>query len=43
MMELQDCELNYIEKWLPEMTVKYKDGHTPEIRSKMVECVFSHI
>ncbi|CNG11231.1 DUF3396 domain-containing protein [Yersinia similis] len=55
-MELQDFELNYIEKWLPEASVKYKDGspavnlgliitvffkdgHTPEIRRKMVECV----
>ncbi|ENE7664165.1 hypothetical protein CSC04_1081 [Enterobacter roggenkampii] len=49
-------ELNYIEKWLPEASVKYKDGspavnlgliitvffkngHTPEVRHKMVECV----
>ncbi|RJT37364.1 DUF3396 domain-containing protein [Rahnella woolbedingensis] len=55
-MELQDFELNYIEKWLPEATVKYKDGnpavnlgliitvffkdgHTQEVRRKMVECV----
>ena len=55
-MELQDFELNYIEKWLPEASVKYKDGspainlgliitvffkdgHTPEIRRRMVECV----
>lgn len=55
-MELQDFELNYIEKWLPEASVKYKDGspavnlgliitvffkdgHTPEVRRKMVECV----
>ncbi|CRY56883.1 Uncharacterized protein conserved in bacteria [Yersinia intermedia] len=55
-MELQDMELNYIEKWLPEASVKYQDGrpainlgliitvffkngHTPEIRSKMVECM----
>ncbi|EKS6648603.1 DUF3396 domain-containing protein [Enterobacter hormaechei] len=49
-------ELDYIEKWLPEASVKYKDGspavnlgliitvffkngHTPEVRRKMVECV----
>lgn len=55
-MELNDLDLNYIEKWLPEVSVKYKDGrqavnlgliitvffkegHTPEIRRKMVECV----
>ncbi|MFI8418312.1 DUF3396 domain-containing protein [Serratia sp. NPDC078593] len=55
-MELKDVELNYIEKWLPEASVKYKDGsqavnlgliitvffkdgHTPEVRQKMVECV----
>ncbi|WP_253377873.1 DUF3396 domain-containing protein [unidentified bacterial endosymbiont] len=55
-MELQDFELNYIEKWLPEVSVKYKDGspainlgliitvffrdgHTPEVRRRMVECV----
>ncbi|MCE9994151.1 DUF3396 domain-containing protein [Enterobacter asburiae] len=55
-MELKDVELNYIEKWLPEASVKYKDGspavnlgliitvffkdgHTPEVRRKMVECV----
>ncbi|CAI1044245.1 Uncharacterized protein conserved in bacteria [Serratia rubidaea] len=55
-MELKDFELNYIEKWLPEASVKYKDGspavnlgliitvffkdgHTPEVRRKMVECV----
>lgn len=55
-MELQDFELNYIEKWLPEASVKYKDGspavnlgliitvffkdgHTPEVRRRMVECV----
>lgn len=25
-MELNDLELNYIEKWLPEASVKYKDG-----------------
>ena len=53
---LKDLELNYIEKWLPEASVKYKDGspavnlgliitvffkngHTPEVRRKMVECV----
>ncbi len=52
----KDLELNYIEKWLPEASVKYKDGspavnlgliitvffkngHTPEVRRKMVECV----
>lgn len=23
---LKDLELNYIEKWLPEASVKYKDG-----------------
>jgi len=55
-MELNDLELNYIEKWLPEASVKYKDGsqavnlgliitvffkdgHLPEVRQKMVECV----
>lgn len=53
---LKDLELNYIEKWLPEASVKYKDGspavnlgliitvffkngHTPDVRRKMVECV----
>ncbi|EAW1288465.1 DUF3396 domain-containing protein [Salmonella enterica] len=25
-MELNDLDLNYIEKWLPEASVKYKDG-----------------
>lgn len=25
-MELQGFGLNYIEKWLPEASVKYKDG-----------------
>lgn len=55
-MELQELELNYIEKWLPEASVKYKDGsqavnlgliitvffkdgHTADVRHKMVECV----
>jgi len=55
-MELNDLDLNYIEKWLPEASVKYKDGsqavnlgliitvffkdgHLPEVRQKMVECV----
>ncbi|CCJ92063.1 FIG00554004: hypothetical protein [Cronobacter turicensis 564] len=55
-MALQDFELNYIEKWLPEASVKYKDGspavnlgliitvffkdgHTPDVRRRMVECV----
>lgn len=55
-MELQDFELSYIEKWLPEASLKYKDGqpavnlgliitvffkdgHTHEMRQKMVECV----
>ncbi|MGR7525728.1 DUF3396 domain-containing protein [Klebsiella aerogenes] len=55
-MELNDLDLNYIEKWLPEASVKYKDGsqavnlgliitvffkegHTPEVRRNMVECV----
>jgi len=49
-------ELSYLEKWLPEASVKYKDGspavnlgliitvffkdgHTPEVRRQMVECV----
>lgn len=53
---LKDLELNYIEKWLPEASVKYKDGspavnlgliitvffkngHMPDVRRKMVECV----
>jgi hypothetical protein len=55
MMELKDLELNYIEKWMPEASVKYKDGsqavnlgliitvffkdgHTTDVRRKMVEC-----
>ncbi len=55
-MELKDFELNYIEKWLPEASVKYKDGspavnlgliitvffkdgHTADVRRRMVECV----
>ncbi|UCQ27462.1 DUF3396 domain-containing protein [Edwardsiella tarda] len=55
-MELNDLDLHYIEKWLPEASVKYKDGsqavnlgliitvffkegHTPEVRRKLVECV----
>lgn len=55
-MELEDVELNYIGKWLPEASVKYRagsqainlgliitvffrDGHTPEVRKKMVECM----
>jgi len=55
-MMFKDLELNYIEKWLPEASVKYKDGspavnlgliitvffkngHTPEVRRKMVQCV----
>ncbi|ELQ6218632.1 DUF3396 domain-containing protein [Cronobacter dublinensis] len=55
-MVLEGFELNYIEKWLPEASVKYKDGspavnlglimtvffkdgHMPEVRRKMVECV----
>ncbi|MGV3346136.1 DUF3396 domain-containing protein [Enterobacteriaceae bacterium LUAb1] len=55
-MELNALDLNYIEKWLPEASVKYKDGsqavnlgliitvffkegHTPEVRRKMVGCV----
>ncbi len=55
-MELNDLDMNYIEKWLPEASVKYKDGsqainlgliitvffkdgHTTEVRRKMVECV----
>ncbi|RRW59769.1 DUF3396 domain-containing protein, partial [Pantoea dispersa] len=55
-MELKDVELSYIGKWLPEASVKYrdgspainlgliitvffKDGHTPEVRREMVECV----
>ncbi|MGS7193191.1 DUF3396 domain-containing protein [Enterobacter cloacae subsp. dissolvens] len=55
-MEFQDFEINYIEKWLPEASVKYKDGspavnlgliitvffkdgHTSEIRRRMVECM----
>ncbi|MEN5015503.1 DUF3396 domain-containing protein [Erwinia sp. Eh17-17] len=55
-MEMEGFELNYIEKWLPEASVKYKDGspainlgliitvffkdgHTPEVRRRMVECV----
>ncbi|AFJ46293.1 DUF3396 domain-containing protein [Shimwellia blattae] len=55
-MKLNDVDLNYIEQWLPEASVKYKDGsqavnlgliitvffkdgHLPEVRQKMVECV----
>lgn len=55
-MEQQDFDLSYIVKWLPEASVKYKDGsqavnlgliitvffkdgHTAEVRRKMVECV----
>lgn len=55
-MEQQDYDLSYIEKWLPEASVKYKDGsqavnlgliitvffkdgHTAEVRRKIVECV----
>ena len=55
-MVLRDVELNYLEKWLPEASVKYrdgspavnlgliitvffKDGHTPDVRRRMVECV----
>ncbi|MBN1086021.1 DUF3396 domain-containing protein [Erwinia aphidicola] len=55
-MELEEFELNYIEKWLEEASVKYKDGspainlgliitvffkdgHTAEVRRRMVECV----
>ncbi|ELY4545303.1 DUF3396 domain-containing protein [Cronobacter sakazakii] len=55
-MVLRDFELNYLEKWLPEASVKYKDGspavnlgliitvffkdgHTPDVRRRMVECV----
>lgn len=55
-MKLNDSDLNYIEKWLPEASVKYKDGsqainlgliitvffkegHTPEVRRKMVACM----
>jgi len=55
-MELNDLYLNYIEKWLPEASVKYKDGsqavnpglimavffkegHTPEVRQKMVDSI----
>ncbi|EIZ8957274.1 DUF3396 domain-containing protein [Cronobacter sakazakii] len=47
--------MNYLEKWLPEASVKYKDGspavnlgliitvffkdgHTPDVRRRMVEC-----
>lgn len=54
-MVLRDVELNYLEKWLPEASVKYKDGspavnlgliitvffkdgHTPDVRRRMVEC-----
>ncbi|MDT3521462.1 type VI immunity family protein, partial [Cronobacter sakazakii] len=55
-MVLRDFELNYLEKWLLEASVKYKDGspavnlgliitvffkdgHTPDVRRRMVECV----
>ncbi len=55
-MESQGIDLHYIEKWLPDASVNYKDGrpavklgliitvffkdgHLPEVRKKMVECV----
>ncbi len=55
-MDTQETNLRYIEKWLPEASVNYKDGrpavklgliitvffkdgHLPEVRKKMVECV----
>jgi hypothetical protein len=38
-MELQDFELNYIEKWLPEASVKYKDG-SPAINLGLIITVF---
>jgi hypothetical protein len=57
-MEPNDLDLNYIDKWLSEASVKYKDGsqavnlgliitvffkegHTPEVRKKMVELLIA--
>ncbi|CNK34301.1 Uncharacterized protein conserved in bacteria [Yersinia pseudotuberculosis] len=38
-MELQDFELNYIDKWLPEASVKYKDG-SPAVNLGLIITVF---
>lgn len=38
-MELHDFELNYIEKWLPEASVKYKDG-SPAVNLGLIITVF---
>jgi hypothetical protein len=39
MMMLKDLELNYIEKWLPEASVKYKDG-SPAVNLGLIITVF---
>ena len=36
---LKDLELNYIEKWLPEASVKYKDG-SPAVNLGLIITVF---
>ncbi|WP_416262620.1 DUF3396 domain-containing protein [Gibbsiella quercinecans] len=38
-MELKDFELNYIEKWVPEASVKYKDG-SPAVNLGLIITVF---
>jgi len=38
-MKVQDYELNYIEKWLPEASVKYKDG-SPAVNIGLIITVF---
>ncbi|MEB6336337.1 DUF3396 domain-containing protein [Serratia rhizosphaerae] len=38
-MELKDFELNYIEQWLPEASVKYKDG-SPAVNLGLIITVF---
>lgn len=38
-MMLQDFELNDIEKWLPEASVKYKDG-SPAVNPGLIITVF---
>lgn len=38
-MELQDFELNYIEEWLPEASLKYKDGQ-PAVNLGLIITVF---
>jgi hypothetical protein len=38
-MMLKDLELKYIEKWLPEASVKYKDG-SPAVNLGLIITVF---